>query len=376
MKIIADSKIPFLKGVLEPYAEIEYLSPKEIVKEKLTDADALIIRTRTHCNASLLEGTNVKLITTATIGYDHIDTEYCNSKNIKWVNAPGCNSNSVMQYISSLLLTLAAKKNLVLKKMTLGIVGVGNVGSKVERAAKIFGMNVLLNDPPRARKEGNANYVELDKLLAESDVITMHVPLYKDGIDKTYHMADESFFSKMKDGAIIINSSRGPVVKSEALKNAITSGKISASVLDVWEHEPDIDLELLKMADIATPHIAGYSSDGKANGTAVCVNAVNEYFNLGLEKNWYPAEIPEPLNSAELQIDCSNLSEQEVFYKAIMHTYNVMEDDADLRKSPESFEKLRNYYKVRREFHAYNLKLNNPLAGLAEKLVRLGFKVL
>ncbi len=375
MKIISDNKIPFLKGVLEPFAEVEYLSPKEIVKEKLIDADVLIIRTRTHCNADLLEGTSVKLITTATIGYDHIDTEYCSSKNIKWVNAPGCNSTSVMQYISSVLLTIAAKKNLDLTKMTLGIIGVGNVGSKIEKSAKVLGMNVLLNDPPRARKEGSAGFIELNELLAQSDIVTLHVPLYKEGIDKTYHMGDETFFSNMKDGAIIINSSRGSVVKTEALKDVITSGKIYASVLDVWEYEPGIDLELLQMVDIATPHIAGYSSDGKANGTSVCVNAVNDFFNLGMENNCYPAEIPEPLNASNLVIDCNNLTEQEILFKAVIPTYNVLEDDADLRKSPESFEKLRNDYKVRREFQAYNLTFHNVAPGIAEKLMQLGFKV-
>lgn len=372
MKIVADNKIPFLKSVLEPFAEVEYLSPKDIVKEKLIDADALIVRTRTFCNVDLLEGTNVKLITTATIGYDHIDTGYCKEKNIKWVNAPGCNSTSVMQYISSALLTLAAKKKLDLTKLTLGIIGVGNVGSKVDRAARLLGMKVLLNDPPRARTEGKENFVELDKLITQSDIVTIHVPLYKGGIDKTYYMADETFFSKMKDGAIIINSSRGPVVKGEALKNVIASGKLSASVLDVWEHEPEIDLELLKMVDIATPHIAGYSSDGKANGTAVCVNAINKYFNLGMEENWYPEEIPAPLNTSDLEIDCGNIPEQEILAKAVLHTYNIMEDDSDLRNSPGSFEKLRNYYKVRREFTSYNLILKNPGFGLAEKLVKLG----
>lgn len=375
MKIIADSKIPFLKGVLEPYAEVEYLSPKEIVKEKLINADALIIRTRTHCNADLLEGTKVKLITTATIGYDHVDAEYCASKNIKWKNAPGCNSTSVMQYISSALLLLTKKKNLNLNELTLGVIGVGNVGSKVEKAAKLLGMNVLLNDPPRARKEGSNKFTELDELISKSDIITIHVPLYKEGINKTYHLADESFFAKMKNGAMLFNSSRGPVVNGNALKSAISSGRISASLLDVWEHEPAIDMELLKMVDIATPHIAGYSSDGKANGTAVCVNEVNEFFNLGLKKNWYPEAIPPPLNSADIEIDCKNLTAQEIFFKTVIPTYNVMDDDADLRSSPESFERLRNDYRVRREFSAYNLILRNEPAGIAERFMQLSFKV-
>jgi erythronate-4-phosphate dehydrogenase len=376
MKIIADNKIPFLKGVLEPFAEVEYLSPDKIVKDKLIDADALIVRTRTKCNASLLEGTKVKFIATATIGYDHIDADYCASRDIKWINAPGCNSSSVKQYITAALLKIAEKKNYNLKGMTLGIVGVGNVGSKVETAARLLGMNVLLNDPPRARAEGDTGFRTLDEIAALSDIITFHVPLNKEGIDKTRHLADESFFAKVKKGAVLFNSSRGPVVETNALKNAIEEGIISGCVLDVWENEPNIDLELLKMVDIATPHIAGYSSDGKANGTGICVNAINEFFNLGMEKNWYPSEIPNPFNPVELKIECRKLSDQNILLNAVSAAYNIMDDDAELKKHPEEFEQQRNYYKVRREFHAYTLTLMRSRPEIANALAHLGFKVL
>jgi len=190
VKIAADSKIPFLKGVLEPFADIQYLNPADITHDAVKDKDALIIRTRTHCNSELLEGTNVKFIATATIGFDHIDQDYCREKNIKWINAPGCNSYSVQQYIASVLLTLGYNRNLNLSGLTIGIVGVGNVGSKVEKLAKVLGMNVLLNDPPRARNEGNEKFVTIDELISRSDIITFHVPLIKDGVDKTFHLAD------------------------------------------------------------------------------------------------------------------------------------------------------------------------------------------
>ncbi|MCW8848857.1 MAG: 4-phosphoerythronate dehydrogenase, partial [Melioribacteraceae bacterium] len=242
IKIVADDKIPFLKGVLEPFVQVEYFPGSKISSEKIIDADALIIRTRTKCNKDLLEGTNVKLITTATIGTDHIDVEYCEQNNIKWINAPGCNSTSVMQYITSALLSLAEKQNFILSDKTIGIVGVGNVGSKIKKIAETLGMNVLVNDPPRERLEGGNEFSNLEILKSESDIITFHVPLIREGIDKTYHLADETFFNQLTKKLIIINSSRGEVIKTSALKDSVSKGKISNIVLDVWENEPDIDL--------------------------------------------------------------------------------------------------------------------------------------
>jgi len=375
IKIIADNKIPFLRGVLEPYCEIEYLNPGDMVKENIKSADALIIRTRTKCNAKLLEGSSVKFIATATIGHDHIDAEYCAEKKIKWINAPGCNSESVNQYITSALLSLSQKLNLNLDELTIGIVGVGNVGAKIERTASILGMKVLLNDPPRFRNENSSRFVPLEKIIEESDIITFHVPLNKEGIDKTFHLADENFFKSLTKPVILLNSSRGEVVDNKALKNAIKGGKVKASVLDVWEGEPAIDNELLGIVDISTPHIAGYSSDGKANGTSVCVNAVNDFFNLGIENNWYPSELPAPYNLVELVIDCDGWSTAQIIRQAVMHTYDIMADDADLKRMPENFEKLRDYYKVRREFPAFKIKLKNPQQGIDEVITKLGFKV-
>ncbi|MEE9431755.1 MAG: 4-phosphoerythronate dehydrogenase PdxB [Melioribacteraceae bacterium] len=384
IKIIADDKIPFLKDVLEPYAEVEYFPGSEISNEKILDADALIIRTRTNCDAKLLSGTNVKIIATATIGVDHIDGEYCNQNNIKWLNAPGCNSTSVMQYITSILLTLAEKNKFELSTKTIGIIGVGNVGSKIERVAKILGMKILLNDPPRERKEGSQKFYNLEKIITESDIITFHTPLNREGIDKTFHLADEQFFAKFKKKPIIINSSRGEVVKTSALKDAIRKGSISNVALDVWEDEPKIDLELLDMVDLATPHIAGYSTDGKVNGTTVCVNEINDFFNLGLKANpakktsgqvWYPESIPIAKNGNEIVIDCNNKTEQEVIAEAVNTTYSITDDDKILRNSPETFEKQRGDYRIRREFDNYSLKLKNCNSVVENKLSKLGFKI-
>lgn len=376
IKIIADDKIPFLKGVFEPVADIDYYSGKEINSEIVKNADALITRTRTKCNEELLDGSSIKLITTATIGYDHIDTKYCEENNIKWFNAPGCNSGSVKQYITSALFTIAEKEKFNLADKTIGIVGVGNVGSKIQNVAEALGMKILLNDPPRERKEGGKNFCSLDKIKNESDIITFHVPLNKNGIDKTYQLADDLFFDQLKKKPIIVNSSRGEVVKTSSLKNAIKEGKISNVILDVWENEPEIDLELLDIVDIATPHIAGYSADGKANGTSVCVNAINEYFNLGLTKNWFPENVPIVKNGNEISVNTKNKSEQNIFADIIFSTYKILEDDMRLRISPQTFEKQRGDYPIRREFQNYIVKNILNDIELKNKLLKLGFQII
>ncbi len=376
IKIIADDKIPFLKGVFEPVADIEYYSGKEINSEIVKNADALITRTRTKCNEELLDGSSIKVITTATIGYDHIDTKYCDENNIKWFNAPGCNSGSVKQYITSALFTIAEKEKFNLADKTIGIVGVGNVGSKIQNVAEALGMKILLNDPPRERKEGGKNFCSLNKIKNESDIITFHVPLNKNGIDKTYQLADDLFFDQLKKKPIIVNSSRGEVVKTSSLKNAIKEGKISNVILDVWENEPEIDLELLDIVDIATPHIAGYSADGKANGTSVCVNAINEYFNLGLTKNWFPENVPIAENGNEISVNTKNKSEQNIFADIIFSTYKILEDDMRLRISPQTFEKQRGDYPIRREFQNYIFKNTFNDIELKNKLLKLGFQII
>jgi len=291
LRIVADDKIPFLKGALEPFAEVTYIPGKQISREHLTNSDALLVRTRTQCDENLLADSSVKFIGTATIGYDHIDTAYCEAKNITWTNAPGCNSSSVQQYIAAGLLKIASENKFELKGKTLGIIGVGSVGSKVEKFAKAVGMKVLLNDPPRERAEGKNHFHTLEELLSGSDIITVHVPLNIEGKDLTYHLFNEVKFKLLKKGAWFINSSRGEVTDSEALKNVLSSGHLGGIILDVWENEPDIDLDLMNLAFISTPHIAGYSTDGKANGTAMVVNSLSNYFNLSLI-DWYPDNIP------------------------------------------------------------------------------------
>jgi erythronate-4-phosphate dehydrogenase len=372
IRIISDDKIPFLRGVLEPYAEIVYLPGNKIDNNILMEADALLIRTRTKCNESLLEGSRVKFIGTATIGYDHIDTKFCESMDIRWVNSPGCNSSSVQQYIAAALLKTASRYNFNLKDKTIGIIGVGNVGAKVEKLAKTLGMNVLINDPPRSRNEGKTKFIDLQTLLSESDIVTVHVPLNFVGEDKTYHLFDDKIFRKMKKGAWFFNSSRGEVIDSSSLKRALGSGKLGGAVLDVWENEPDIDLNLMEKAFIATPHIAGYSTDGKANGTAMVVNSLSKFFNIPLQ-NWYPGNVPVP-SITSLTIDVKGKSDDDIIREVVIQTYNIEEDDLKLRSNPADFEKLRGDYPLRREFPTFTVNLKGENKRIRKILDELGFK--
>lgn len=373
IKIIADDKIPFLKGVLEPYANIIYLPANLITSESVRDADALLIRTRTRCDARLLKGSTVKFIASATIGYDHINTVYCKAKGITWVNAPGCNSASVQQYVTAALLTLANDKGFNLSEKTLGIIGVGNVGSKVQKAASILGMNVKLNDPPRARKEGSSGFKSLDEILETSDIITIHVPLNMKVRDRTLHLFDTELFGKMKTGSWLFNTSRGEVVETNALKTALSTGKLGGAVLDVWENEPEIDLELLSQAYISTPHIAGYSIDGKAKGTSQVVQALSLFFCLPL-LDFYPPVLPEP-SVPEISIDGSGKSSFQIIHKAVLHTYPIMQDHILLQSSPADFEQQRGRYPVRREFPSYTVRLLNGKPKAIDMLYELGFKI-
>ena len=374
MKIVVDKKIPFIKGVLEKYADVVYLEGREISRSDLLNANALIVRTRTKCNKELLEGTSVRFIASATIGFDHIDTAFCDSKKIVWTNAAGCNSSSVQQYIAGALVFLSEKLNLTLAEKTVGIVGVGNVGGKVAKLCQSIGMKVLLNDPPRELKEGSDGFVSLDMIVEKSDIITLHVPLNRDGIDKTFHLGDESFFSRLRKDQVLINSSRGEVIDTGALKSSRRKGQLAGCLLDVWEHEPEIDRELLDLVDIGTPHIAGYSADGKANGTSMSVQALSRFFGLDLNA-WLPDTVPPPERPI-IELDCNGLDQQTVFVRLVRHTYDILADDRRLRESPQTFEKQRGEYPLRREFTAYTVRLRNASAGDRALARALGFSII
>ena len=336
MKVIIDNKIPYINDAIERIAdEVVYLPGGGFTNELVKDADALIVRTRTLCNRKLLEGSRVRFIATATIGYDHIDTEYCREAGITWTNCPGCNAGSVEQYIHAVLLLLKRKKGLRLEEATLGVVGVGHVGRRVARMAKDLGMRVLLNDPPRANK-GEIGFVDLATIARECDVITFHAPLNREGKYSTFHLADEHFFRELKRTPYVINSSRGEVVETEALLVALSEGRVKDVVIDTWENEPDVNRGLLDKAFLATPHIAGYSADGKANATRMSLEALCRFF--GLEESF---DIVPP----EYSDICFSEDSEEVFLQA----YDPTRDSEWLKESPEKFEWFRGHYPLRRE---------------------------
>ncbi|MFZ1082651.1 MAG: 4-phosphoerythronate dehydrogenase [Candidatus Kryptoniota bacterium] len=279
MKIVADQKIPYIDLAFDTFGALVKLESGAIDNTMVRDADALIVRSETRVDEKLLTGSKLSFVGTATIGTDHVDTDFLDRNGINFSSAPGCNANAVVQYIFSALFAIAKEKDFALRGKTLGVVGVGNVGSKIVRVAKALGMSVLENDPPLARSTGDSRFVSLDEL-NQADIITLHVPLTNHGSDPTFHLFNEKRISKMKSGAILINSSRGPVVETTAMEKALAGGKLSVGVLDVWEDEPNIESELLSLCAIGTPHIAGYSIDGKVNATRMIYQAFCEHFNF------------------------------------------------------------------------------------------------
>lgn len=337
MKVIVDNKIPYIREALAELAdEVVYLPGKAFTPDIVRDADALITRTRTLCNRDLLAGSKVQFIGTATIGFDHIDTAYCKEAGITWSNCPGCNAGAVEQYIHSVLLLLQQEKGLKLKNACIGIVGVGHVGSRVKQLAERLGMKVLLNDPPR-KAQGESGFTDLQTLAQCCDVITFHTPLVKQGDFPTFHLADESFFASLQRQPYIINTSRGEVIDENALRGALNKGLIKDAVIDVWEHEPNIALDLLSRIFIGTPHIAGYSADGKANATRMTLEAFCKFFGKEMKFTILPPDMPHPPFDSNEDI-------------RRLQIYDPRRDCAELRNHPELFEQLRGDYPLRREY--------------------------
>lgn len=316
MRILIDKHIPLINGLLDGVAEVVYLEPSAFTPDSVKNADALIVRTRTKCSEALLSGSSVKFIATATIGYDHIDIDYCKRAGIAWTNAPGCNADSVCNYIDAAIRYVLPDY----KGKTIGIVGVGNVGSRVYRQAISMGMRPLLNDPP-LQQSGSVqyNFTPLESIAVEADIITFHVPLNAD----TYHIINAEFLSACRHSAIIINASRGEILSTDDALKATQK-----FVIDCWENEPSPNLQLLNKALLATPHIAGYSIDGKAGGTVMSVNAVSEFFGLGVKVSVNDLGLPP---------------------KDYTVKYNIEADSIALKREPQKFEWFRNHYPVRRD---------------------------
>jgi erythronate-4-phosphate dehydrogenase len=381
MKIVADENIPFVAEAFQSLGEVVTRPGRQLVPADLADADILLVRSVTKVAEKLLTGSSVKFVATATIGTDHIDLEFLRHRQIGFSSAAGSNANSVAEYVVAALLHHASREKIPLSGKILGVVGVGNIGTKIVTYAEKLGLHVLQNDPPRARETGDPRFLPLDDLM-HADFITLHVPLTRDGSDPTLHLFDLPRLRKMKPGGVLINSSRGPVVETAAARKILKTGHLNAMLLDVWENEPNIDINLLKLVELGSPHIAGYSFDGKVNGTQMIYQAACTYFQQ--PATWDPQTVLPPPESPELVLNARGKSDEEILNEAVRKAYSITADDAQLRQiislSPEErgafFDQLRKNYPRRREFFNYRILLQHATNALAEKLIWLGFQVI
>jgi len=379
MLIVLDSKNSMAAPAFSLLGTVRLLDTGAITSAALRDADVVVVRSETRVGRALLDGTRVCFVGTTTIGTDHVDLEYLSARGIGFAGAPGSNANSVAEYITAALLSLGERKGLELERLSLGVVGVGHIGSRVARIGRALGMQVLLNDPPLARRTGDPRFVSLDDLMC-CDILTLHVPLTRDGEDPTWHLFGVERISRMKAGSVLINSSRGAVVDTETLLHALGGRHLGGAVLDVWEHEPSIEGRLLEAVDIGTAHIAGYSLDGKVNAARMIFDAVNEAF--ALRAAWRPPEDLPPAAVAELHLGEAGISVRSAVHGAVDRCYSILHDDAALRKllalpverRADHFRQIRSQYPVRREFFNTRIVLDRPDATLETLLRSLGFE--
>ena len=331
MKIIVDDKIPYIREALSGITrDIIYIKGADITASDVRNADALIVRTRTRCDERLLGGSKVRFVATATIGIDHLDTQWLDSAGIRWVNCPGCNAASVGQYLLTSLLTLQRDHGLHLDRATLGIVGYGHVGRAVKAVGEKLGMNIIVNDPFLNLPE----LVSLDTIRREADVVTFHVPLTSDGEHPTMHLADRSFLMGLcREGVTVVNTSRGGIVDENALLEAMDKGIVRHAIIDTWENEPDINPKLLDKAYIATPHIAGYSADGKVTADNMVLDALCDFFGIKGHKKGTAPPLPSDFHYTGNPLEL----------------YDPLEDSRRLKLHPLDFEEQRGNYPLRRE---------------------------
>jgi erythronate-4-phosphate dehydrogenase len=374
--ILADENIPYAEDAFSGIGQVSLINGRDITAERLKNVDILIIRSITRVNKELLQGSPVKFVGTATIGLDHIDVDYLNQNKIGFASAPGCNADSVAEYIFAGLLKFAVKDNFSLDKKSLGIIGYGNIGSRVGRIADRFGMNVLINDPPLQRETGKSFFIPYETAL-QADILTYHVPLNRTGIDKTYHMLSDAQLDNFDDKKIILNASRGSVVANSDLKSFLTKSN-NHVILDVWENEPEIDIELLDLVHTGTPHIAGYSLEGKVNGTIMIYNSLCSFLNI--KKKWKPA-LPE-IRSQLIEYPSADSTEESLDI-LITQIYDIEQDDLKLRRTlefgvnerGEYFDLLRKNYPVRREFTNYTVRISEKFEKEIQLLKALRFYI-
>lgn len=378
MLIIADENIPEVEATFSRFGEVRLLSGRQITPADVKDADILLVRSVTKVNEPLLSASQVRFVGSATIGTDHIDMTWLEKEAIQFANAPGCNAVSAAEYVMSALFALAEDKGLHLQHMTMGIVGCGNVGSRVKARAEALGISCLVCDPPRAEKEGGEQFAGMDDIV-QADIVTMHVPLTREGKHPTYRIVDSGFLDKLSSDAILVNTSRGEVIDESALHKKLNVCQEFRVVLDVWGGEPAINTDLVKKATIATPHIAGYSLDGKIRATEMLYHAVSDYLGEGPEA----LECLRLADPEQSTITPTGDDVHSTVHNCLKHVYDVRCDDQALRellKLPDDqwaagFDRLRKHYWPRRECSAYRVLGRGLAADTVKTLEAYGFTV-
>ncbi|MDH5775377.1 MAG: 4-phosphoerythronate dehydrogenase [Nitrospirota bacterium] len=380
LNIVAGENIPYLKEAFEGLGNLSLLPGRSIISADLKYTQILLIRSITPVDEKLLQGTSVEFVGSASAGADHMDTAYLKSHNIEYATASGSNANSVAEYVMAALLLIAKQEDLQLQGKTIGIVGVGNIGKLVKIKAEALGMHPVLNDPILA-EAGQIHHCSLEETLG-CDVVTLHTPLTTNGPYPTYHLLNKDTFQWLKPSTIFINAARGEVVETSALLDAITHQHIGPTIIDVWEHEPDINWDLFQAVTLGTPHIAGHSLDGKANGTLMIYTALCKH--LGVEPTWNPVQSLPPPIVPFIQINAQTQSEQELLQQIVSKVYDIETDYHHMKKllisspseRPTLFDALRKNYPVRREFHQSTVALSNNRAQFGQTLKGLGFQIM
>ncbi len=376
---VVDENVPFAHETFGRLGPVRLLPGRRITADDVRDVDVLIVRSVTRVDRRLLEGSRVAFVGTATIGCDHVDVEYLRERGTGFASAPGSNANSVAEYVTAALLRSAAARGVTLAGSTIAVVGVGNVGTRVVAKAEALGMRAVLNDPPRQRETNDPVFVPLVDALATADYVTLHVPLERRGPDATVGMASDRFFETIRPGAVFLNTSRGAVAEEGALAAALDSGRISQAILDVFQHEPEIDPGIVRRAFIATPHIAGYSYDGKVAATLMLYTAVCRWRQRPEAIDISPL-LPAP-GVPRVDLTDRDGTDEDLLRAAVSAVYDIEEDDCALRHAvaqPDrgvQFDLLRKRYRQRREFHHTIVVAGHHRETLAQRAARLGFRV-
>ncbi|MEM7026921.1 MAG: 4-phosphoerythronate dehydrogenase [Pseudomonadota bacterium] len=369
LKIVADQQITLATEAFSSFGDVSLVNGRHLSQADIIDADVLLVRSVTSVNQTLLANSKIKFVGSATSGTDHIDTNYLANQKIEFHYAPGSNARSVAEYVLSALLSFTNQFDFSLKDKTIGIIGVGNVGSSVHSIMRTLGLKCLLNDPPRANSESDFPNTDLDELCNRSDIVTVHTPLIEAGSYKTRDLIDKNLLNFCHEDVVIINTSRGAIINESDLLSFKQSNPYSKLILDVWQNEPDINLDLLKLAEIATPHIAGYSFEGKLKATQQLQKALSKWSGINVN----------PIsNTNVINIECEKTLEDEVLYDVITQSYDVHTDSIQLKTILEiqdcdradNFDQLRKNYPIRHEFEQISVKMAVALPVLIE----LGYK--